>query len=325
MSKIAKVVNVSVLLAFISIAIYGFINIQNIRDFLALRGYVAPARITEIASNTSMNEKTKKVFFVNRPSLESKANFSGVCSQREETIVLGCFISNKGIFLLDVDDPRLHGIVEVTAGHEVLHAMYARLSPNEKKRVDKMTEDFFSSIKDERIRQNIENYRKSDPSVVPNELHSILGTEVRDLPPELENYYAKYFKNRAAIVGFSEKYEQTFIDIENQVKNYDLQLKSLKIEIDNKEKEIESIGSQIDQKRKTMDELLKNQRVAEYNSNVESFNALVNKYNSLIKVRQNQAKTYNQIVDEYNKLATTETDLINALKTDDIKPVSGAQ
>lgn len=323
MSKFVKYFNIALLFGLLGVIGYGATHSRQILDYFALRGYTPSARVIELANATAMNDKTRNVFYVNHPELLNKQQFRGACIQQEETIVLGCFIGNKGIYLLEVDDPRLQGIVEVTTAHEILHAMYVRLSGDERKKVDKMTSDFFAKLDNPRIKENIENYRKKDPSIVSNELHSILASEVRDLTPELEEYYSKYFKNRKLIVDYSEKYEQTFIDIENQVKAYDAQLKALKAEIESKESQIANLGSRIDSERARLDSLISSNRTAEYNASVEGYNSIVNQYNSLIRVRQRQAEEYNGIVDKYNSLATTESELIKALKTDDIKPIGG--
>lgn len=325
MKKFFKIFNIAMLVVLLGLIAYGATHTRQILDYFALRGYNPSSRVVELADKTTMGESTRNVFYVNHPKLQNKQEFRASCTQQEETIVLGCFIENKGIYLLEVDDPRLQGIVEVTAAHEVLHAVYERLSSSERAKVDKMTSDFFASLDTPRLKENIENYRKKDASIVPNELHSILASEVRNLSPELEEYYSKYFQDRSAIVALSEKYEQTFIDLENQVKAYDAQLKTLKADIDVKEQEIEQLGVEIDTERSNLDKLISERKIAQYNTGVEGFNVLVNRYNSLIKTRQSQALQYNQIVEEYNKLATAESELIKALKTDDLQPIGGVQ
>ena len=322
MKKLSSVVFSLVLMSAVA---FGFFHTRDILDWVALQGYNPPAEIDKLATDTTMLSGSRKVFYVNKPKIEDKQNFSNSCPDHEQTIVLGCYINNQGIYLLNVTDTRLNGVVQVTAAHELLHAEYDRLKPGERAKVDKMTADFFATLTDERIKSNIENYRKNDPSVVPNELHSILGTEVRNLSPELENYYKKYFSNRATIVGFSEKYESTFTDIENQVKELDVQLKQMKTELDAKDAELKKLGNDIESQRNYMNGLLSSKKIDQYNSQVETFNALVNKYNSLVKSRQAQANQYNKMVDQYNNLATTESNLIQSLQADNVKPVEGAQ
>lgn len=295
--------------------VYALINSQKIFDWYALRDYDPPTRIASIASETTMNDSARTVFYVNHPLLQDKATFKNSCDNLEQTIVLGCYVEHRGIYLLDVSDQRLNGVVEVTAAHELLHAMYDRLDDDERTHVDELTSRYFASLDNDRIKNNIENYRKRDASVVPNELHSILATEVRDLNPELEAYYQRYFSNRKAIVSLSEKYEKTFTDIENQVKAYDAQLKSMKTDIDNQEEQLKALGESIDSEKKRLDSLLASGREQEYNAAVPGFNQLVNRYNALIRARQTEVAEYNRIVEQRNSLSTAEADLIKSLKT----------
>lgn len=308
---IGLVVSVTLLIG----GVFAFTHTQQIFDWAALRNYTPSAEVSKLADETTMDDATRNVFYVNHPALQDKSNFKNSCTKQERTIVLGCYVQKTGIFLLNVEDPRLQGIIEVTAAHEVLHAMYDRLSNDERAKVDSMTQSYFETLKDERIRENIENYRKSDPGVVPNELHSILGTEVRDLSPELEAYYARYFKDRKAIVVFSEKYEQTFIDLEGQVKKYDTQLKSLRDSLDSNETQLNELGNRIDSERDRLDRLRSSGNIEEYNAGVAGFNALVNQYNTTLDRRKTQIVQYNEIVELYNKVATTEAELYDSLKT----------
>lgn len=288
-------------------------NAQNIMDWFALRNYSPPQRVVKLADDTSMNPDTRRIFYVNHPQLSQKAEFRTHCKAKEQSIVLGCYINTDGIFLLDVEDPRLEGVVEVTAAHEVLHAVYDRLGSNEQKRVDKMTADFFKTVKDERIIKTVENYRKNDASIVPGELHSILATEVMDLSAELETYYGQYFSNRKQIVSFSQQYEQTFIELEERVDSLGRQLESIKQQLDSNQAELSRRNAEIDQRRQELDRLLAANKVDEYNSQVEIFNQMVSSYNSLINASRQLASQYNKLVEERNSLVTTEQELQEAL------------
>lgn len=297
----------------LAVSIYGILNQRDILDWFALRSYDPPSRIVVLADETTMNDHARKVFYVNKPALQDKPTFRSSCTSTEQSIVLGCFVESKGIFLLDVEDPRLSGVVQVTAAHEVLHAFYERLSTKERKKVDTMTTDFFTSVTDVRLKKTIEDYRAKDPSIVPSELHSILASEVQNLSPELESYYGRYFKDRKAIVAFSEKYEQTFIDLENQVKDYDNQLNNLKKSIDDNQAEIVISEAKIDSEKKSLDSKLSSGRTEAYNQSVPGFNSLVNNHNALIRRTKALIEQYNQLVERRNALATTEQELVGAI------------
>lgn len=53
-------------------------------------------------------------------------------------------------------------------------------------------------------------YERTEPDAITNELHSILGTELKDVGSELETYYAKYFKDRQIILGLHAKYDEVY-------------------------------------------------------------------------------------------------------------------
>ncbi len=288
---------------------------QGILDYFALRNYKPDARVVALADATTMRDDTRRIFYVNHPELDQKADFQTKCQTAEQSIVLGCYVQRKGIFLLDVSEPRLSGVIEVTAAHEVLHAQYDRLSATEKKHIDQLTTDFFANLNNDRIKKTIEQYRAKDPSVVPNELHSILGTEVRTLTPELEAYYGRYFNDRQQIVGYSEKYEQTFVQLTNQVENFDAQLKSLKATIDSNQQEIQGQNADIELQKSRLDSLINAGKTDEYNAAVPTFNASVNSYNALINRTRALINQYNSIVEERNKIATTEQQLVEAINS----------
>src|SRR3990167_5207236 len=78
----------------------------DIYDNWRLRGYTPPAEIARLADVTTMNDKSRKLFYVYRPSLDDKAAFNTNCTNAEQTIVLGCYVQNDGIYLYNVTDER---------------------------------------------------------------------------------------------------------------------------------------------------------------------------------------------------------------------------
>lgn len=312
-----RLVSATVLVAIIVASITGILYRQEILDYGALRNYAPPAEVVGLANETTMSDRTRRVFYVNHPAINDKTSFKNNCPTRaEQTIVLGCFVENKGIYLLKVDDQRLSGVMQVTAAHEVLHAEYDRLSSDERRQVDAQISSFFATLQNDRIKKVVESYRKNDPSSVPNELHSILGTEVKELSPELEAYYSRYFSNRKQVALFSERYEQTFVGLNEQVTAYDQQLKSLKETITNNELAIDAIGKEIEQQKSRLDTLLNNGSTESYNAAVPGFNAKVREYNVLINQTKQQVADYNEIVEKRNAIVTTEQELVQAISSD---------
>ena len=286
---------------------------QNIYDYWRLRNYVAPAEVSSIADQTTMTDYSRKIFYVMHPELDDKKTFNTHCRKNEQTIVLGCHVSGTGIYLLRVDDQRLTGVEQVTAAHEMLHEAYERLSGSERKRIDKLVTDAFQKLNDDRLNKTIELYRKQDASQVPNELHSILGTEYRNLSPELENYYAKYFKDRQAVVGFSEQYEDVFEQRRNAVNQYDAQLTSLRSQIESLQASLAKQQADLNTRRAQLDALSRANKTNEYNAQVPSFNDQVHTYNNGVEQLRSLVDQYNKIVAARNAIASEEAQLVEAI------------
>lgn len=300
-------------LAIILVAALAWLNQDTLFDAWRLRNYTPPAEIVKLADDTTMTDNARRLFYVYRPSLEDKASFNQHCSNTEQTIVLGCYIEHQGIYLYSISDQRLDGVIEVTAAHEMLHAAYDRLSGKERQKIDQLTSQVSKNTNDSRLRETIENYRKKDPSVVPNELHSILATEVRDLPQELETYYAKYFKNRRVIVDLADRYKNAFTERENQVKEIDAQLKRLKSQIDALNTSLESQQKSLQTSYEDLQQKRRQNNIEEYNAAVPGYNQAVAAYNADVNRQKQLVTQYNALVEQRNTLATEENELIKAL------------
>jgi hypothetical protein len=260
-----------------------------------------------------MTPDARRLFYVYRPQLDDKDSFGTHCPENEQTIVLGCYVLHRGIYLYQVPDNRLRGVTEVTAAHELLHAQYDRLSSKDKAKVDSLTAETLKGITDERLLQTIDNYRKKDSSVVPNELHSILGTEVRNLPPELEAYYKRYFTNRGAIVDFADAYKGEFTQREQQVATIDTQLADIKKQIDALNTSLESQQTALKNQYNSMQQQKSSGQFEQYNAQVPIYNQAVNSYNVDVNRQRSLVTQYNTLVEQRNNLAVEENQLIKAL------------
>lgn len=309
-------------LAVISVfAITGFIFRYDIHDWIKLRGYTPSQDIVALADDTSMLPYSRRLFYVNRPEIADKETFNTHCRHNEYSIVLGCYIpGQQGIYLLNVTDERLDGIKEVTAAHEMLHAAYERLDSGERARVDALIQAAYDNITDTRILDTIELYRKQDPSIVPNEMHSILGTEVRNLPVELEDYYRKYFSDRSKIVRLAEQYEQAFTERRNKVRELDAELKVLKTNIDAASQEVTEEDARLKTMRNQMNAYRSSGQNDAYNELVPQYNSQVSRFNAQIDDLSAQIVRYNALVQERNDIVSEEAELIQAIDSREILP-----
>lgn len=290
-----------------------FFERQAVYDWWRLRDYTPPSDVAALADQTTMKDDARRVFYVYHPAIESRATFNQHCRDGEFTIVLGCYAAGRGIYIFDVTDPRLEGVEEVTAAHEFLHAAYDRLPKDEQKKVDSLTAAAYANLNDTRIKDTVEEYRKHDPSVVPNELHSILGSEVANLPPELEQYYSRYFTDRKRIVAFSEAYESAFTERKNQAKAYEQQLGTLKNQIEATNSQLEAEYQRLDAQADAIQDSRNSTDPDVFNSRVDSYQAAVSAYNRKVTEVSSMVDTYNKLYEQYKVLIVEQQDLFRAI------------
>ena len=313
--KIPVVVMGVILLGF---PVLVYFNAQNLVDWWKLRGYTPPASVSALASEDTMTKYATHVFYVNHPQIVSDtATFRQDCSENEQTIVLGCYHpEQEGIFVYNVSDPRLSGVQQVTAAHEMLHAAYDRLSTKEKNYVDGLLLNYYNNdLKDQRLIDTINAYKKTEPNDVVNEMHSVFGTEVASLPTPLENYYKKYFINRQAITSYAANYENEFTSRQSQISADSATLASLKTQITIEETSLQAQSDQINTDRANLNAENSPSQIDEYNAAVESFNTEVDAYNNGVTKLKNDIAYYNQQVDSYNNLASQLASLNKAIDT----------
>lgn len=308
-----RIVSFVLSLVILAVPVVAWAQREYLFDTWRLHNYSPGSDIIHLADATTMTSDSRHLFYVYHPALEDKASFGTNCGNEEQTIVLGCYILHRGIYLYNVPDPRLNGVKEVTAAHEMLHAQYDRLSSSDRKKVDAMTAQALKSITDERLLQTIDSYRKKDASVVPNELHSILGTEVRNLPPDLEAYYKRYFTNRAAIVDFADAYKGEFTSREQRVDNLDKQLANLKSQIDSLNTSLENQQVALKTQYNNLQQEKRSGQIEAYNAAVPAYNLAVQSYNADVNKQRSLVQQYNTLVEERNSLALEENQLIKAL------------
>jgi len=298
---------------------------QRIVDQITVWGYSASPEATNLVKRAGMNDNGIFYYYASQPALfdtSSAASFNKACSNTEKTTaILGCY-SNSKIFINVISDKQLDGISEVTAAPETLHAIYNRLSDSEKTKVDKLLEDEYVALsKDKYYSDLLAFYSSYEPGQRDNELHSIIGTEVAKISPELEAYYDQYFTNRQDVVNLDVQYSSVF--------------KSLKAKAD-------ALSGQIDSLLSTVTSLTNqyNNDAQQLKSDINSFNSraqsggftsqsqfnaeravLTGRANALDGMRatiQSDYKNYQSLVAEYNSYATQSKKLYDTINSNSL-------
>jgi uncharacterized protein YceK len=272
------------------------------------------AAFATIASRTAMTPEAKQLLARSSPVLANRATLGTSCTLEPDVSVLGCYQSNH-ITVLNVTDSRLDGLTETTAAHEMLHAAWAGLSTDQRSQLAGWLEAAYQRVTNPELKQRIEVYRNLDPSVVDNELHSILGTEVADLGPDLGAYYDRWFTDRAAVVNLAVAAQGTFTSLKAQVEDLDGQLSGLRAQIQTEERDLASQKAGLEAESAHLDNLRQAGRVEEYNAGVEPFNTAVSSYNDAVTSHRKLVDRHNDLVRQRNDLAAAYTDLAAQIDT----------
>jgi hypothetical protein len=286
-----------------------------ILDWSAARNYQPSSTISQYVLDTSMTPESKRLFYANRPLIEDKIDFNLHCSDTAaEVATLGCYTGDRrGIYIYHVTDARLNGVQQVTAAHEMLHQAYQRLGTKEKRQVDGWLKAAQAKVQDPAILSQLDSYKKTEPGQLNNELHSILGTQVGQLSPQLENYYKRYFTDRSRLVQYYSQYQSEFDKRRQQIADYDSRLGAMASQIKADKQTLVVQEKSIDQHRNQLDDYLHDNKVSEYNAAVPAYNAAVAAYRDKVKAVNALISQYNSLLDERNAVAVQERELQQAL------------
>ncbi len=238
------------IIGLIAVVITGWLvlNRQLVVDQLSTWQYQPSSAVASIATRADMSDNGRFIFYASQPAIEDSQTFNQDCTRKEQsTAILGCY-DGRRIYVYNVTNAQLDGIKEVTAAHEMLHAVYQRMSATEKTQVNALVEAEYIKLKDDtNFAERMAIYARTEPGERDNELHSVIGTEVATISPALEAHYKKYFTNRQAVIALHAKYESVFTDLEAQNTALMAQLTALGDEIKNSSTSYNSGVAQLNQ------------------------------------------------------------------------------
>lgn len=290
---------------------------QRIIDQISIWQFTPSSEVIALTDRLKLSADGKFYFYASQPKLESAADFNKSCSRIENTTsILGCFNDSR-IYIYNVTDTKLDGIREVTASHEMLHAIYQRLDSTEKTKINNLLENEYKKlINDASFADLIAFYDKTEPGERYNELFSIVGTTVADLNSTLESYYDKYFSDRQTIVSYNNKYNGAFKDLSDQAAALAATLNALSetIPIDSAKynADVKKLNSDIDDfnKRAAAGDFVS---MAQFYSERSVIEAKVDAINITRQNINNNIDNYNSTLTSYNAIALQSQQLYNSI------------
>ncbi|MEN9621497.1 MAG: hypothetical protein RL499_1690 [Actinomycetota bacterium] len=209
-------------------------NPRAVTDAVTVWKYDPTPAIAGYASLSGMSERGRFLFYASTPSIVEGDAFDALCSRDQPDIgVLGCYTLADGrIYLYDITNVELQAFEVVVAAHEMLHAAWDRLSAAEQSTLAVLLEEAFATVDpDDELIERIASYEDADPTSRIPELYAIIGTELETLPDALEQHYAEYFDDRAAVVTQWLEVKSIFLALEAELERLNAELEQLSTEI----------------------------------------------------------------------------------------------
>ena len=297
------------------LALFIALNRQYVLDQVTVWQYKPSAVVSALAERATISDKGLFYFYASQPVVEGSQKFNSQCDRKEPTsAILGCYSADR-IYIYDVNDPRLDGIREVTAAHEMLHAAFERLSEKEKQTLGVLLEAEYAKLDSAELRDRMDYYARAQPGDRANELHSIIGTEIASIGPELEAHYRQYFSNRQKVVQLHAAYQKVFDDLSAQADALGAEVTRLREEISASITAHNAAAVRLEQdisalraRERTVDRTSATQ-VNAYNADRQ---ALINRADELNRQKAEiDAKTavFNEKVKQYNDLVVRSNEL----------------
>ena len=282
-----------------------FLNREWVGDFYRGVTYQPSSEMVRIRGDLELTERGEFLFNAAQPELNGRAEFNEYClTKNDETAVLGCYTGGN-IYVYDITDQQLAGIRELTTAHELLHAVWARMSEGEKTAlVEPLTQTFEAN--QAALGEEIDNYETSQKQ---EELYVRAGTEVKNLPDVLEKHYAEIFKDQDKIVGYYDSYISVFKALEAEMKNLQAEMETMNAEITAKLAEYEQRWGRL------------NNDIAEFNKCAEEAGCFVSEYDFYSKraVLMTEQEALNVMYDEINELVETYNSKVEIYNADVLK------
>lgn len=194
---------------------------QPIIDQVTVWQYEPPAAVAAHVTRLALTEHGRFLYYASQPQIDTSEGFAKSCPAHEGEDgygILGCYLpADKTIFLYHVTDNRLDGTEEVTAAHEMLHAAWDRMSTERRADLASLLEAEYAMRTDDALfAERMSIYARIEPGEHANELHSIIGTELQSISPELEEYYATYFTDRSIVTSLHASANAVFVQIKSR-------------------------------------------------------------------------------------------------------------
>lgn len=292
-SLVIFVISSLLLMAFVA---FFALNFATIKDIIVGLSYHPTSEMTEIRDSLGLTAKGARIFNATLPELKEKEEFNQICRDIESAnAILGCYRGDR-VYVYNISSDELVGVREATAAHELLHAVYHRMSADEKREIRDALISVYQKNQ-ETLGEEIDIYEDDKKE---EELYVRAGTEIAELPEILERHYGAIFENQDLIAEYYQGYIKVFREIEQKLEDLLLEAQNLEANITAKTAQYES------------DVAALNAEVAEYNNCAVTKNCFSSVAAATARRNELTAKsdTVSAMYDELSSLVSSYNDLV---------------
>lgn len=301
-NRIKEILKVIIIFTPVVLVILAIIFFQTIKDTVLAFSYSPTDETVRVESSLALTDYGSRVYRASHPQILSEYSaFRDVCYDGQDPTsvsIQGCFVED-GIYVYNVTSPELSGIVESTSAHELLHAVWSRLTDSEKSRLTPVLEELRSSA-DEGFRETLASYEEAD---ILEEVYVRSGTQIRDLPEALEAHFARVFSDQDSVVGFYDSYQLAFSVAKQEVDHYLSGIKNLKSELATAIEKYESDLSALNADISAFNDCANTAGCfsqAEFSAQHSALEERIGSLNSTFNYINDNIFLYNSMIDAYN-------------------------
>lgn len=292
------------------------LDYRAISDQISAIGYEMPADVAKLYDELKLTTDGDRIFKATRPELQKAEDFNSNCSNEDRTSsVLGCY-KNDRIYVYNIISSELDGIRQSTLAHELLHAVWSRISENER---NMLLPDIEETVKNETILQD--HLKLYSQSSYYDEAHSIIGTQI---PPErmtekLRAHYSKYFSDISAVYNQFNKYKSVYDRYEKRAEELFTQIEEYRTKLKEMGDAIGKENEKLKDDINSYNERTRNDTYAGTVADMErEYQELLKRQNDLVELNneyRQMAEAANKLVEEYNS---------NALRTRELADITNS-
>lgn len=305
-SRVGSTVAFVVSALFVALAVWVFLNRQTVLDQMAVWAYTPSADVKTIENRVKFTDKGKFVFYATQPTVEAQSDFNKECPRQETSSpILGCYTTNDRIYIYDLTNQQLDGMEEVTAAHEMLHAVWYRTSASDREKLTDELKAAYAKSTNVELKDRMNYYERTEPGEFVNELHSILGTEVASLGEPLESYYNKFF-DRSAVLKLHEQYSEVYTQLYTRADELYAKMQTLSSSIQTRSTEYDAAVTQLSKDIQSFNQRANSGSFRSQSQFNAERNELVRRTNALDAERSainNDINTYNGYYNEYQSIS----------------------